>query len=79
MIKCHGKADIFEDIKKEYAGSEVVSGEFIYSLEFDENWEKEEIEEGIQEFLDWDTSDAEFVVSEHPLGHWVVYEDDLPF
>ena len=79
MIKCHGKADIFEDIKKEYADSEVVSGEFIYSLEFDENWEKEEIEEGIQEFLDWDESDAEFVVSEHPLGYWKVYEDDLPF
>lgn len=79
MIECSGKADIFEDIQKLYAVSEVVSGEFIYSLEFDSFWEKEEVEEGVQEFLDWDESDAAFVVSKHPLGYWKVYEDDAPF
>lgn len=62
---------IYEDLKRRYHDSDVVSGEFIYSLILTSDYPEEIVRAGIQMFLDWDDSPAKFdLVS--GKKHWFV-------
>jgi hypothetical protein len=64
---------VFEVLKKQYATSEVVSGEFIHSVILTLGFSKEDIRRGVQLFLDWDESEATFDVEQGGL-HWIIKE-----
>ena len=78
MIKA-GEKDLLEAIKKEYADSEVTSGEFIFSLTFSYSYSEQEVIEAVQDFLDWDESDEEFEIYLHPSTKFWRISDGLPF
>jgi len=69
----------------QYLDSEVTSGEFIHTVQLPERYgknlfNKADIIQGIQEFLDWDESDEEFDVIKfgnhwYTTNHYGTYED----
>ena len=62
---------VFEILKKEYARSEVVSGEFIHSTILTLGFSEEIVRKGIQKFLDWDESEETFEIEQGRL-HWII-------
>lgn len=56
--------EIFEQLKSEYVDSDVTSGEFYSQVEISMDYTEDEVREGIQMFLDWDESEAEFELEE---------------
>ena len=67
-------SELLDSIQNIYTNSEVVSGEFIESLTFPKHIPYSEVKEAVQEFLDWDESDAEFTIVNGPTEQdiWIV-------
>ena len=82
-------ACVFEFLKSHYVYSEVTSGEFIdfevipeiiSNNDYEQDMTKEEITQGIQNFLDWDESDADFVLKHFPEQKvWTINQDTIPY
>jgi hypothetical protein len=67
-----GKSDeVFELLQADYVGSDVTSGEMIYSTELSLGFTESSVRKGIQTFLDWDDSEETFEL-ERGDKHWIV-------
>jgi hypothetical protein len=76
-------------LKMQYLDSEVTSGEFIHTVQLPERYgknlfNKDDIIQGIQEFLDWDESPETFDVIKfgnywYTTNHFATYEDYFEF
>jgi len=84
------RTDLIQDfLKRQYVTSEVTSGEFIHTVKIPENLgkgkvTKEEVVEGVQEFLNWDESSETFDIikfgeSWYTTEHFYTYEDFYTF
>lgn len=67
------KTKIFNDLRSAYADSEVTSGEFYHQEEISLEYNEDDVREGIQMFLDWDESSANFVL-EKGEDHWIIID-----
>ena len=63
--------ELLADLKTQYMGSDVTSGEFIHHCYFHPDFTKGEIEAGIECFLDWDESNEKTMVV-NKYGYWEV-------
>jgi hypothetical protein len=63
--------EVFELLQADYVGSDVTSGEMIYSTELSLGFTESSVREGIQTFLDWDDSEETFEL-ERGDKHWIV-------
>jgi hypothetical protein len=63
--------EVFELLQADYVGSDVTSGEMIYSTELSLVFTESSVREGIQTFLDWDDSEETFEL-ERGDKHWIV-------
>jgi hypothetical protein len=63
--------EVFELLQADYVGSDVISGEMIYSTELSLGFTESSVREGIQTFLDWDDSEETFEL-ERGDKHWIV-------
>ena len=57
-----GAESVYNTLIKKYQKSDVVSGEFYDKVKFGIDIKEEDLRNGIQEFLDWDESEAKFVL-----------------
>lgn len=80
---------IVSSLKSEYRLSDVTSGEFIHTIKLPStiagyDLTKEDVIQGIQEFLDWDDSPEEFDIIKfgnhwYTTEHYATYEDYYTF
>lgn len=63
--------EVFEILYADYVGSDVTSGEMIYSTELSLEFTESSVREGVQTFLDWDDSEETFEL-ERGDKHWIV-------